>query len=124
VASSDELPVYGGTEFIVQLRQLVATYIREQPLQVEQAAELAGISARTLQRRLSAEGLSYSALVDQVMFDIASELLLETDMKVIEVAREVGCDDPSHFSRAFRRLSGLAPRRFRQIHTEPDQPTH
>jgi hypothetical protein len=48
-------------------------------------------------------------------FWVSTEGLLENpDVKLIEVAFELGYSDPAHFTRAFRRWAGVAPREFRQ----------
>jgi AraC-like DNA-binding protein len=80
---------------------------------VEQAAEIMGTSARTLQRALSGAGVTYSKLVEYARFEAAAEMLTNPNLKIIDIANNVGYRDPSHFSRAFRRISGLSPREFR-----------
>ena len=40
-------------------------------------------------------------------------LLLDTRMRVIDVAHTVGFDNLSHFNRIFKRLLGMTPRSFR-----------
>ena len=59
-------------------------------------------------------GLTYSDLVQQARFEAAAELLKNPDTKIIDVAFDVGYEDPSHFARAFRRVSGITPREFRR----------
>lgn len=76
-------------------------------------AEIAGLNARRLQRRLAQLGLSYSGILDTVRYENASRLLHETDCRIIDVAFSSGYTDPAHFSRAFRRMTGVAPRQFR-----------
>jgi AraC-like DNA-binding protein len=49
-----------------------------------------------------------------------ARLLLErTFLSVKEVMTLVGCNDPSHFSRDFRRVHGQAPRAWRHAYGEP-----
>ena len=79
-----------------------------------QAAEMMGVSTRSLQRRLSLAGLTYSALLEQARFNNAAKLLGDTDIKIIDVAFASGYADPAHFTRAFRRISGCTPREFRE----------
>jgi AraC family transcriptional regulator of arabinose operon len=43
----------------------------------------------------------------------ARALLEGTTLSVKEVMVQVGCSDPSHFARDFRRFNGLAPREWR-----------
>jgi AraC-like DNA-binding protein len=76
-------------------------------------AAASGLSVRTLQRHLTEAGLTYSKLVDQVRFNRATALLQQPDVKLIEVATELGYTDPANFARAFRRWAGVSPREFR-----------
>ena len=80
---------------------------------IESAARVAGMSVRSFQRRLGDEGVSYSQLVDRVRLDRATRLLDTPGARVIDVALEVGYSDPAHFTRAFRRWTGVTPRQFR-----------
>ena len=70
-------------------------------------------SERTLTRRLSDHGRTYGSLVDEVCFNTAKELLQTPGMKIVDVARSVGFEDHSDFTRMFRRIGGLTPRKFR-----------
>ncbi len=96
------------------LRRILGTYLSEGCPTIDFAAELAGVSVRTFQRKLGAHGLTYSDLVQQARFDVAAKLLRTTDAKMLEIAYEGGYDDPSHFSRAFRRMAGCSPREYRR----------
>lgn len=102
------------TDMVGALKLMLASYLDEFVPSIMEAAEIAGTSARSLQRELAAAGLSYSRLLDQVQFERAAEMLRETDAKIIEVAHATGFENPSHFSRAFRRIAGVTPREFRQ----------
>jgi AraC family transcriptional regulator len=46
--------------------------------------------------------------------DEARRLLRETDMRIIEIALEVGYTNPSHFARLFRQETGLSPSTYRR----------
>jgi len=78
------------------------------------AAEIAGTSVRTLQRRLASAGLNYSTLVHQVQFETAADLLADPAVSCLDAAMAVGYEDPSHFARAFRRIAGVSPSEFRR----------
>lgn len=72
-----------------------------------------GISARTLQRRLSDRGYSFQQLVDEARRELAEQLLKETAYPLAEVAFLTGFSEQSAFNRAFKRWAGQTPRSFR-----------
>ncbi|MGB5255383.1 MAG: helix-turn-helix transcriptional regulator, partial [Sedimenticolaceae bacterium] len=102
------------SDFPSSLSLAIRPYLADGYPTIELAAELAGISVRTLQRRLSQCHLSYSDLVKHLRFEVATALLADPHNTVIDAACEVGFSDPSHFSRAFRRMAGVSPREFRR----------
>jgi AraC-like DNA-binding protein len=53
--------------------------------------------------------------VQQARFETAAHLLQDSQVKVIDAAYAAGYDDPSHFTRAFKQLAGVSPRRYRAI---------
>ncbi|MEO8703375.1 MAG: AraC family transcriptional regulator ligand-binding domain-containing protein [Kofleriaceae bacterium] len=72
------------------------------------------MSARTLQRRLEAEGTTFSEVVDRTREAVARELLLEPALALGEIAYRVGFADLATFSRAFKRWTGKPPGLFRR----------
>lgn len=82
---------------------------------IERVAEHMGSSARTLQRRLHEAGLTHTDLVDHVRRDVALRRLKTTRLPIGQVAKELGFRDPSSFSRAFQRWTGMSPRAYRRM---------
>jgi AraC-like DNA-binding protein len=80
-----------------------------------------GFSKRTLQRELSIRGLDWSRLLDQIRLQRAIELLRSTDIKLGELAGELGYTDGANFGRAFRRWTGVTPRAYR-LHLATAEP--
>ncbi len=120
-AKSGTLQVRSDTfDFPASLKALLRPYLDSGNLEINMAASVAGISIRTLQRRLQTYAVSYSGLVQEVRLELAAELLKSPDVKVIDAAYAVGYSDPSHFSRAFRRLSGMTPRQYRSLSLNGD----
>jgi AraC-like DNA-binding protein len=76
-------------------------------------ARTLGMSTRTLQRRLRAEGETFAGVLARLRGDMAPALLRDGRLAVSEVAFLLGYEDPSSFRRAFRRAFGVAPRAFR-----------
>jgi AraC-like DNA-binding protein len=68
---------------------------------------------RTLQRRLSAIGVTYSGLVDEVRRALALKHIGDAGIAITEIAYLLHFADPSAFYRAFKRWTGQSPRRYR-----------
>ena len=100
-------------DFPSSLRKVLAAYLGDGGPSVQLAAELAGTSVRTLQRRLGQFNTNFSELVQHTRFEAAAKLLRDTELKTLDIAYELGYEDPSHFARAFRRITGISPREFR-----------
>lgn len=100
-------------EFIGLLRTMVQPYLNEGRIDIAFAAEMAGVSVRTLQRRLQLSASSYSQIIQEARFELARTRLEDPATKVIDVAMMVGYDSPQHFSRAFRRFTGVTPSQYR-----------
>ncbi len=103
-------------DFFESLRQLLRSLLRDGYPDIDLAAEIAGMSPRSLQRRLAENDLSYSHLVEKVRFEMAVDLLQDADIKLIEISAELGYTDPANFTRAFKRWAGVSPREFRNQH--------
>ncbi|CAL9447724.1 putative HTH-type transcriptional regulator [Actinosynnema sp. ALI-1.44] len=71
------------------------------------------MSARTLRRRLAAEGTSYHRLAAEARHAAAAELLTTTRLGVEPIALRLGYADASTFTRAFRRWTGVTPGAYR-----------
>jgi AraC-like DNA-binding protein len=103
-------------DFTGSLKQVLRTYLPENDLTIELAAQLCNTSKRSLQRKLTEAGTRYSEVLDLARFDAASELLQDPDIKVTDVALQLGYSDSAHFSRAFKRVAGVNPRVYRQAY--------
>jgi len=76
-------------------------------------ALLFGMHERTLRKRLTAERTSLHQLVRQTRFELAKQLLENTELPLSEIASALRYADPAVFSRAFRGWSKASPREWR-----------
>jgi AraC-like DNA-binding protein len=97
------------------VQQIVSSVLPTGYPDIQSVATVMGLSARTLQRRLYAEGVTYACVVARARFAAAQQMLDDPARKVIDVALDLGYSDPAHFARAFARWTGLAPRDFRRL---------
>jgi AraC-like DNA-binding protein len=98
-----------GDDFPEQVRRVLGTSLLSGPTRVDQVAALFGMHSRTLNRRLHAFGTTFKHLVEQGRFEIARQLLEQSGKDMSEIAAVLGYSEPSAFTRAFRRWSGLTP---------------
>ncbi len=80
---------------------------------VSQVAQVLGLSPRTLQRALAAEGERYSDVLDRIRNREAARLLRETSFSSTDIGYVCGFADSAHFSRSFKKRYGKAPTVYR-----------
>ena len=96
-------------DFETSVEQLVMSLLKDGYPSIKTTADAAGMSVRTLQRRLAESGFSYTGLVSASRLRLARFWLRETDMPIAEIATLLGYDEPTNFARAFRRQTGISP---------------
>lgn len=94
-------------------RILVRSMLRAGAPTVERMAHFAGMSVRSYQRRLSEEGQTYSALVEEERQRLLQRSLGNSDILFGEVAAHLGYARQSSLTRAVRRWTGKAPKKLR-----------
>lgn len=77
-----------------------------------------GMSERTLQRRITAEGTTFRALLGDARQELGMQLLSDPALEIQEVAWLLGYQDTNSFYRAFREWTDTTPVRWRQINNE------
>lgn len=87
----------------------------EKPRLEDVALELR-VSARTLQRRLFEEGITFHNLVEEARREMAQHYLRQPSLELNETAYLLGYEDPNSFIRAFHKWEGTSPGEWRSIH--------
>jgi AraC-like DNA-binding protein len=98
-------------------REVVSKIVQQLPDGPPSQKEIAGalnVSNRTLQRKLKDEGTSFVDLLQDTRLKLAQKYLARPDRSVVETAYLLGFSEPSTFSRAFKRWTGLAPADYRR----------
>ena len=93
-----------------RVRELVVLLLPRGHCRVEVVAQHLGFDRRTVARRLSAEGTSFSKLVDGVRSDLVARYV-QSQRPLNEVSALLGFSAPSAFSRWHRRQFGMPARR-------------
>ncbi len=76
-------------------------------------ANLLSVPERSLRRLLDQQGTSFRELLEDARYEVARQLLVDTDMSTADIATSLDYADPSAFSRAFRRWTGSPPAAWR-----------
>jgi len=106
------------TGIALEVQRALASRVAGGDVGIDTIARPLAMSARSLQRRLSAEGVSYQALVDETRKEAARRYVAGSALSLAEIAYLVGYSEPASFHRAFKRWYGVTPEGFRN-HT-PD----
>jgi len=80
----------------------------------DDVAAVLSMHRRTLNRRLKAEGTTFQEVLDQVRFEVARQLLGDSEIALDDVAATLGYAGISPFMRTFRRWAGTTPGRWRR----------
>lgn len=107
---------------IAKLKCAIFQSLRVEVPTLPTTAARLGVSRRSLQRKLETTGVTYSDLVDDVRYELAKSLLTATTFVIADIGASLRYRDPSSFSRAFLRWSGMSPTDFRARYLKPNAP--
>lgn len=96
-----------------RVESTLASILHTGSAKIEHVATALGLSSRSLQRKLHAEGASFEVVLDELRHRLALHYLSRGAASIHEVAYLVGFSDPAAFSRAFKRWTGRTPREAR-----------
>jgi AraC-like DNA-binding protein len=60
--------------------------------------------------------------VNELRVGLASRLLMDTELSILEICLRSGYENASNFNRRFREYRGMTPREFRDAHRESGGP--
>ena len=96
----------------------VIEYIKEnyhRHISLEELANISYMSKTYLSSLFKKEtGYSISEYINQIRVDRAQTFLMDNDLSIIEIARICGFEDQSYFTKVFRRIAGVTPKKFRE----------
>ncbi|MBZ6074983.1 AraC family transcriptional regulator [Microvirga puerhi] len=102
-----------GMDIKDDIRRLLRTRLGNGPCSADEIAKVFAMHRRTLSRHLRDGGVTYRALTSEMRFDIARQMIENTDVSLSEIALILGYSELSAFTRAFRSWSGQTPSAWR-----------
>lgn len=110
-AYCDQIGRQFAADVIEATRRLIGQLIPTGRCSCEVVADCLQLQPRTLQRRLKAQGTTFSKLLDSYRKEMALELVGRKTVPLVQIAQALGFADQSVFNQAFRRWTGTTPRR-------------
>jgi AraC-like DNA-binding protein len=83
---------------------------------IEHVARELRLSKRTLQRRLTEDGITFQQLTEEARRELARHYLLHSSLELNETAYLLGYEDANSFFRAFHEWEGTSPGHWRNLH--------
>lgn len=95
------------------LRSVIRQLLPTGNLTAELAARQFGLHPKTMQRRLADEHTTFADLLDQTRREIASRLLVDTDLSMHQIGHHLGYAEQSVLTRSCKRWFGTTPTAYR-----------
>lgn len=102
----------GADSTVAAVRHLLNTTFNQGFHGIEFIADKMHLTPRTLQRRLQAQGYTFSQILEEMKQEMSFKLLKSKQYSVSEIAYMLGFSEPGSFSRSFRKWTGTTPKHF------------
>jgi len=101
--------------FSEQAKSILKQLLPGQRPGIEDLARELHLSTRTLQRRLTDQGITFQRLLDEARRELARHYLLHSSRELNETAYLLGYEDANSFFRAFHQWEGTSPGQWRSL---------
>jgi len=110
---AEELARLDKADVVSRTRASVLEHLASGEGTAEDTAKQLHMSPRTLQRKLAEAKTTYLQLVDDTRKDLALRYIEDPRRSVTDITFSLGFSQPSAFTRAFKRWTGLSPSDYR-----------
>lgn len=110
----DTLSRSRSANFVLEVKELIRVMLPAGHCSNDRAARHLGVDRRTLHRRLTALGHTFTSLVSEVRDEFVFQFLAGPDRSLTEIAEYAGFSSISAFSRWFRSQHGCSAREWRR----------
>src|SRR5437660_11314031 len=107
--------------FSEQAKDILKRLLAGQRPGIQDLARELHLSTRTLQRRLSEQGLTFQRLLEDARRELARHYLLHSSVELSETAYLLGYEDANSFFRAFHQWEGTSPGQWRMLQNNRGQ---
>jgi LacI family transcriptional regulator len=87
-------------------------------IQVDDVVKDLSVSRRNLHDKfMKTLGRSVYDEIKRVRIDLISQMLIETDLSISDIALGLGYDNTNHIARYFQQKMGMSPLEYRKLHS-------
>src|SRR6266480_3127580 len=101
--------------FSEQAKAILKKLLAGQRPGIQDLARELHLSTRTLQRRLTEQGITFQRLLEEARRELARHYLLHSSRELNETAYLLGYEDANSFFRAFHHWEGTSPGHWREL---------
>jgi AraC-like DNA-binding protein len=110
----DYLARFDRDSLTMQVRSKIIERLHDGTPNQETIAQSLNFSLRSLQRKLNSEDTNFKSLLESTRRELALHYIRETHRSIGEITYLLGFSEPSNFTRAFKRWTGVTPIEFRE----------
>jgi AraC-like DNA-binding protein len=107
--------------FSEQAKGILKRLLAGQRPAIQDLARELHLSTRTLQRRLTEQGITFQRLLEEARRELAHHYLLHSSVELSETAYLLGYEDSNSFFRAFHHWEGTSPGQWRVLQKNSQQ---
>ena len=110
--------------FTEQAKGILKQLLAGQRPGIQDLARELHVSTRTLQRRLTEQGITFQRLLEEARRELARHYLLHSSLELNQTAYLLGYEDPNSFFRAFHHWEGTTPGQWRLLQKNSQPAAH
>ena len=105
--------IYSDNYYTRRVNELILEWLADGTPSLEKVARKLSMSIRSLQSRLSEEGVTYRQLIEDIRKDLALMYLKEKNLSIEDITYLLGFSEPSIFRKKFKKWMGVTPGSYR-----------
>lgn len=110
----DYLARFERASITMQVRSWIIQHLPDGAPSQETIANALHLSLRSLQRKLKEEDVTFKNLLEDTRRELALQYIRESYRSIGEITYMLGFSEPSNFTRAFKRWTGMSPAEYRE----------
>ena len=111
-----DLEAISRADLVDQLKRSLRKRLATGRCSCDDASRRFSVHRRTLNRYLKAAGTGFRTVLDELKFEVARQLVSDTELPLAQISAALNFSEPAAFTRAFERWSGgVSPQKWRHL---------